>query len=237
MLTILPQPLKVTLKHALHRLLPGSCLLCTADCANALLCDACTADLPALPPHACPQCGEQTTHGERCGACLKAPPAFAKTYALFRYEFPVDRIIQAFKYGHQLTMADWAGERLAQVINAAEYDLLIPLPLHPQRLRERGFNQSVEIARRIARHTGIPLDQQTLIRTRATAPQAELAMKERARNVRGAFECQTDHSGRRLLLIDDVMTTGATLREAARVLKLHGAATIHIAVIARALKY
>ena len=237
MLEILPQPLKRTLKHLQQRLMPGSCLLCAADSGGTLLCPACVTDLPALPEFRCPQCGEQTTHGERCGACLKEPPAFTRVDALFRYEFPVDRIIQAFKYGHQLALADWAGERLAKIIDEKDYDLLIPLPLHPQRLRERGFNQSVEIARHIASQTGIPLDHQTLIRTRATAPQAELALKERARNVRGAFECRADHSGRRILLIDDVMTTGATLREAARVLKLHGAAVINIAVIARALKH
>ena len=233
---ILPQPFKHAIKHLQQHLMPGSCLLCAADSGNTLLCSACAADLPALPEYCCPQCGEQTTHGERCGACLKDSPAFTKTHALFRYEFPVDRIIQAFKYGHQLALADWAGERLAEIINTTDYDLLIPLPLHPERLRERGFNQSVEIARRIARHTSITLDHQTLIRSRATAPQAELALKERSRNVRGAFECRGDLSGRRILLIDDVMTSGATLREAARVLKLHGATEIHIAVIARALK-
>ncbi len=234
---ILPQPISLALKHLQQHLMPGSCLLCAADSSSTLLCPACTADLPALPEHCCPQCGEQTTHGERCGACLKEPPAFTRIHALFRYEFPVDRIIQAFKYGHQLALANWAGERLAEIINAADYDLMIPLPLHPERLRQRGFNQSIEIARCIASHTNIPFDHQALIRNRATAPQAELAMKERSRNVRGAFECRGDLSGYRILLVDDVMTTGATLREAARVLNLHGAATIHIAVIARALKH
>lgn len=237
MLSILPQPLQLALKQLQHSLLPGSCLLCGSDSEALLLCRACNADLPSLPAQRCPQCSEQTTHGERCGACLKEPPTFEKTLAIFRYEFPVDRIIHAFKYGHQIAVAEWAAELIAHQIEAAEYDLLIPMPLHPERLRERGFNQSVEIARRIASKKKLLLDSLSLIRRRATQSQAELPMKERASNVRGAFECKTDLSTRRILLIDDVMTTGATLREAARVVKLHGAAQIHIAVVARALKH
>jgi predicted amidophosphoribosyltransferase len=108
--------------------------------------------------------------------------------------------------------------------------------LHPDRLRERGFNQSAEIARAVSRQTGIPLALASLVRTRPTPPQAALPLKERAGNVRGAFECGADLAGRRVLLVDDVMTSGATLRECARVLKLHGAATITVAVVARALR-
>ena len=237
MLSILPQPLKHVLKHLSQMLLPGSCLLCGADSGTQLLCAGCNADLPLAPQQHCPQCGEQTTHSERCGACLKDPPAFTRTTAIFSYEFPVDRIIHAFKYGHQLAIADWAADIVAQALTGQQYDRIIPLPLHPERLRQRGFNQSAEIARRLSKKLGLALDCTSLIRTRATTPQAELALKERARNVRGAFECQGDLSGQRILLIDDVMTTGATLREAARILKLHGAAQIDIAVIARALKH
>ena len=237
MLSILPQPLKRTLKQLSQTLLPGSCLLCGADSGTQLLCAGCDADLPLAPQQHCPQCGEQTTHGERCGACLKDPPAFTRTTAIFSYEFPVDRIIHAFKYGHQLAIADWAAEILARQPSVQKYDLLIPLPLHTDRLCQRGFNQSAEIARRLSKMLGLPLDSSSLIRTRATTPQAELALKERARNVRGAFECQRDLSGQRLLLVDDVMTTGATLREASRVIKLHGALHIDVAVIARAYKH
>jgi ComF family protein len=237
MFSILPQPLKHALKQLSQTLLPGSCLLCGADSGTQLLCTGCHADLPPAPQQRCPQCGEQTTHSERCGACLKDPPAFTHTTAIFSYEFPVDRIIHAFKYGHQLAIADWAAEIVAQALAGQQYDLIIPLPLHPDRLRQRGFNQSAEIARRLGKKLGLALDYTSLIRTRATTPQAELALKERAGNVRCAFECQNDLSGQRLLLIDDVMTTGATLREAARILKLHGAAQIDIAVIARALKH
>lgn len=113
----------------------------------------------------------------------------------------------------------------------------MPLPLHAQRLAERGFNQAVEIATHLEKRLKIPVDRYSLQRTRATPAQAELPLKERHRNVRGAFECRSDFSGRHLLLLDDVMTSGATASECARVLKLHGAASVTVAVAARALKH
>jgi ComF family protein len=234
--SILPQPLRIALNRVAASLLPGSCLLCAADSGAGLLCPACAADLPRLPAALCPQCGDATTLGERCGACLKDPPAFARTLAVFRYEFPVDRLIQALKYGHQLPLAAWFGAGLGQLPDAADHDLVLPLPLHPSRLRARGFNQSLEIARPVARALGIAIDPALLSRTRATPPQADLPLKERAGNVRGAFACGGDLAGQRVLLVDDVMTTGATLREAARILKLHGAARVTVAVAARALR-
>ena len=235
-MSILPQPLRTALNRVAARLLPGSCLLCAADSAAGLLCAACAADLPQLPAALCPQCGDETTLGERCGACLKDPPAFARTIALFRYEFPVNRLIQALKYGHQLPLAAWFGARLGRMLVAADHDLVLPLPLHPTRLRTRGFNQSLEIARPVARALGVAIDPTLLSRTRATPPQADLPLKERGKNVRGAFECAGDLAGKRVLLVDDVMTTGSTLREAARILKLHGAGPITVAVAARALR-
>lgn len=234
---ILPQPARQSLLRladkALARYLPGSCLLCGADSARDLLCPDCLADLPLSPSAACPQCGIATTFSERCGACLNKPPHFDQTQTLFRYEFPVDRIIQAFKYGHQLAIGHWLGRSLAEHINPA-IDLIIPMPLHTERLRERGFNQSMEIAAIVGKCRKIRVDRSSLERIRATLPQASLPLKERQKNVRGAFECRHDMSGKHVLLIDDVMTTGATLDECARVLKLHGAAEVSVAVAARA---
>lgn len=238
-LSILPHPgaLKELACRLENSLLPSSCLLCASDSRHELLCPDCAADLPLLPDHRCPLCAEQTTHGERCGACLKDPPYFDRTIALLRYDFPLDRIIHALKYGHQLAVAQWCGRRLARQLAANDFDYIIPLPLHTERLRERGFNQSAEIARALGNCLDLPVDRSAVVRTRATPPQADLAHKERRRNVRGAFECRADFSGRRLLLLDDVMTTGATVNECARVLKLHGAASITVGVIARALKH
>ncbi len=216
-------------------LLPQSCLLCGSD-SSSLLCADCNTDLPGLAATRCPQCSIETTYGERCGACLKEAPHFDRTIAAFRYDFPVDRIIHALKYGHQLAVADWLGKQLATYLEA-DNQLIIPLPLHPDRLRERGFNQSAEIARVIGNQLDLTVDRNSTLRNRATPRQADLPLKERHKNVRGAFECQADLSGRKILLIDDVMTTGATVNECARVLKQQGAVEITIIVAARALKH
>lgn len=238
-MSILPQPdgLKRLGRKILDAVLPGSCLLCGADSQGSLLCISCTDDLPALSHALCPICADQTTRGERCGACLREAPHFARTIALFRYDFPVDRIVHALKYGHQLAVANWSAQRLAERLTTDTYDRIIALPLHAERLRERGFNQSAEIAKAFQFWAKIPVDRGNVLRTRATPPQAELPHKARHKNVRGAFECRADFTGQRLLLIDDVMTTGATANECARVLKLHGAAEVTVAVIARALKH
>jgi ComF family protein len=236
MLSILPQRLRDILKRAVARVLPGSCLLCGADSDDAVLCPPCAADLPALAATRCPQCAEPTTHGERCGACLKDEPAFARTFAVYRYDFPVDRLVQALKYGHQLAPAAWFGERIARLTHPAAHDRVMPMPLHPDRLRERGFNQATEIARHAAAALALPLDPFSLSRTRPTPAQAALPLKERSANVRGAFACSTNLGGDRILLVDDVMTSGATVRECARILRLHGAADVSVGVAARAVR-
>lgn len=220
----------------LNNALPGSCLLCGTDSSGDLLCPACSADLPMPPSTCCPQCADRTTYGERCGACLKEAPHFDRTVAVFRYDFPVDRIVHALKYGHQLAVAEWLARQLAGLIEPGE-KLILPLPLHPGRLSERGFNQSMEIARGLGNRLNLAVDRSSLVRNRPTPPQADLPLKERHKNVRGAFECTADMTGKNILLIDDVMTTGATLNECARVLKLHGATCITAAVAARALKH
>ena len=163
-MSILPQPLRQALKHVaqgLSNALPGSCLLCGEDSASRVICADCLAELPGMPPQCCPSCAEQTSYGERCGACLHKAPHFDKVIAGFRYDFPVDRIIHSLKYGHQLSVAEWFGERLSTQLTASDHDLIIPLPLHPARLLERGFNQSMEIARAL----GKVLDRRSSITT------------------------------------------------------------------------
>ncbi len=238
-LSILPQPdgLKRLGRKILDAALPGSCLLCGADSQGSLLCPPCTNDLPLLPKALCPICAVPTTHGERCGACLREKPHFDRAIALFCYDFPADRIVHALKYGHQLAVANWTGQKLAELASANAFDCIVPLPLHAERLQERGFNQSAEIAKAFQFWAKVPDDRGNVLRTRITPPQASMPHKERHKNVRGAFECRADFTGKRLLLIDDVMTTGATANECARVLKLHGAAEVTVAVIARALKH
>lgn len=218
-------------------LLPSSCLLCGENSPGSLLCPPCTADLPYLPAMRCPQCATPTPAGERCGACLSTPPQVDVCNALLHYAFPADRIIHALKYGHQLAVADWLGDRMSEILAGFSGDLIVPLPLHPTRLQQRGFNQAAEIARRISQRLRIPLDLDHLLRTRATPPQAGLALTARPRNVHNAFTAQLDFSKKHILLVDDVMTSGASLNECARILKLHGARQVSAAIAARALRH
>ena len=216
--------------------LPQCCLLCGGDSHPALLCAACDADLPRLPRTLCGRCALPIVRAQVCGACLDRPPHFDGVSAVFAYRFPLDALIQALKYGGNLAVAGVLGQTLAQAVAAERVDAIVPMPLSVQRLRERGFNQAHEIARSVARATGIPVAADACRRVIDTAAQAMLPWKERARNVRGAFVCDADLSGRSVAVVDDVMTTGATLDELAKNLKRAGAAEVRGWVVARALK-
>jgi ComF family protein len=146
----------------------------------------------------------------------------------------VDGLIHALKYGGQLALAELFAHKLHQRLGKAiDVDLIIPLPLHPARLAERGFNQAAEIAKSLSRLTGIAMDAQVARRVRNTAPQTALPWPERAANMRQAFACEPGVSGLSLAVVDDVMTTGATLNEFARTLKRSGAARVENWVVAR----
>ena len=217
-------------------LLPQDCFLCAAPSGDSLLCPACAAGLPLLTSERCPICALPTPASSICGACLKHMPHFDATEAVFRYEFPVDSLIHSLKYAHRIASADFLGKALARMASPFRPDLIVPVPLSAARLAERGFNQSVEIARPLARALGSPLEISRIHRRRDTTPQASLPWKERARNIRHAFECDVDLTDKTVFVVDDVMTTGATLDELARTLKAHGAARVENRVLARALK-
>jgi ComF family protein len=151
---------------------------------------------------------------------------------LWRYEFPCDRLVQALKYRARLALAGFFARNLASR-PLPEIDLVVPMPLHPKRLAERGFHQALEIARGVARHLGKPIEPRGVLRVKDTLPQTKLPYEERAKNVRGAFLCRLDLSGASVAVVDDVMTTGATLNELARALKRAGAARVENLVIAR----
>lgn len=225
------------LRHGLAAVIPQDCLLCRAAAGDRLLCAACTEALPRLSPECCPVCALPTPGAQTCGPCLRQPPHFDATRAVFRYEFPLDRLVQSLKYAHRLASADFLGRELACLPTPLPAcDLILPVPLAAPRLAERGFNQALELARPLARSCGVPLETRHVRRHRDTTPQASLPWKERAKNIRHAFECDIDLAGMNVVVVDDVMTTGATLDELARTLKAHGAIRVENRVLARALK-
>jgi len=221
------------LRARLARSLFGQdCVLCTAASGDELLCAGCAADLPRLD-EACPLCAGPSPGGAVCGGCTTRPPAFDATLAAWRYEFPVDRLVLALKFGRRLALAHALGAALAGAVRGRRVDALVPMPLAAGRLAERGFNQALEIARHVARRSGVAIESGLAQRVRDTAPQTDLPHDARAANVRGAFECAAGAAGRTLAVVDDVMTTGATLEELARTLKRAGAARVENWVVAR----
>ena len=219
-----------------HLLLPQDCLLCGIRSVRQQPCPDCRQDLPFHHGDACPVCGIPSPQAEICGNCLKHPPHFDATCAAFIYAFPLDALLRALKYQGRLAIAELAGTLLAQrVASRPRPDLVIPMPLHPQRLRERGFNQASEIARVVARRIAVPLAMDAVLRIRATEPQAGLPLERRGKNIRKAFACTQDLTQKRIAIVDDVMTSGASLNELARTLKAAGAAHVECWVTARTL--
>lgn len=216
------------------------CLLCGASTRSGLLCAGCADDLPRLSDARCPCCALPTAQGEFCGGCLRHPPAFDRAEAVFRYAYPLDGLVHALKFRDELPVARFFARHLAERLRAAgmdagRIDRIVPMPLHPRRLRERGFNQAGEIARHLARLLGIPVAYGALIRARDAAPQAGLPLKSRIKNLRGAFSAAEDLSGLRVALVDDVMTSGASMHELAKVARAAGAKEVSAWIVARTL--
>ncbi len=234
----IPVPLRTALngltKGVENALLAQDCFLCGAASGAAFLCPACRDTLPRLPASRCPICALPTAAGEACGSCLRRPPNFDATFAEYAYAFPVDRLVQALKYEHRLAVAAFFGAGIADAFTPAA-EMVVAMPLHSARLRERGFNQALEIARFAVTQWRIRVEPEAVERTDDGPPQASLPWRERRRNVRGAFLCRADLSGRHALVVDDVMTSGATLDELARALKARGATRVTNCVVARTL--
>ncbi len=227
----------LNIRPFLARLLPAQpCLLCGAMSHDGLCCAACAAELPRLSAPHCPVCALPTLAGEVCGQCLKDPPPFDRTLAAFSYSFPINQLIKALKFHERLVLVNFLADQLVKQADTHP-DCLLALPLHPSRLRERGFNQSQLLAARIAKRTGIPLLTDACRRVRDTPPQSALPWKERGKNMRGAFEVMAlaDIRGKHVAIVDDVMTTGASTGELARALKHAGAGEVSVWVVARTL--
>jgi ComF family protein len=219
---------------------PPTCLLCGAPGSDGLdLCAGCLDDFPRnLNP--CRRCAlplpEAAPTNALCGACLKKTPPFERCLAPLLYQHPVGELVSGLKFQQKLSHGRVMAALLLDYIEQ-ELDeppqLLIPVPLHKSRLRERGYNQALELARPLSRHLGIPLDYRSCHRTRSTEPQSALQLKERHKNVRGAFELKGKIPARHVALVDDVVTTGNTVTELARLLKRHGIKRVDVWAVAR----
>lgn len=217
-------------------LLPQSCLLCGARARGTLLCPACAGDLPQLPAARCPICAMPSVGDAVCGACQRRPPAFTRTDAARAFDHPLDALIRHCKYDGVVALAALFAELLADTLASRQpVDLVLPMPLHPARLAQRGFNQAAEIARRLAPAIGLPWRADACRRLRDTPPQAGMSLDDRRRNLRGAFACDLPLTGLRIALLDDVMTSGSSLDELARTVRGAGAVEVHAWVVARAL--
>lgn len=227
------------LERLLNGLYPPLCILCGAGLAGEIdFCAGCHADLPWLG-HSCPGCASPLVAAGtavHCGRCQRRPPPFERAVAALRYEFPADRLVQSFKFEGRLSYGASLGRLLAECIAAGSEELpecLVPVPLHPARLAERGYNQAQELSRAVAKRLRMPIAAGLARRRRPTAMQTGLDAAARRRNVRDAFEIR-GRPPRSVAIVDDVLTTASTVGELARALRAAGAARIEVWALARA---
>jgi ComF family protein len=227
----------------LSRFLPPACPLCGGAFplpASDPFCTRCMATVTPLPAAQCSRCAlpfvaSSAESPHLCGRCIQDPPAYAVTYAAALYEGQLRTAIGNFKF-HQRPNLDrplalLLAARLPESLNV---DLLVPVPLHPARLRERTYNQAWLLARELGRQYNLPASHDALVKCRVTEPQQILSARQRRENLRGAFVLKKDIKGRKILVVDDVMTTGVTLDLCSQVLLAGGAERVDVAVVARA---
>lgn len=241
-LTSLPRLLSRFLSQSLSQLLPSHCALCGMGC-EGVVCPPCRAQYAAPRTRCCARCANPLPGAFEadpvCGACLSYPPEYDATVAAVDYAAPLDQLVLQLKFGARLALAPWFAHMLVDAVLERRSlplpDLLCPVPLGPGRLVERGFNQALEIAKPLSKALGVELHPTLAARTTETQAQSGVAPSERAENIRGAFAV-TDPDrvlGRHIGLVDDVMTSGHTLRELAATFKRFGAARVTNLVFAR----
>jgi ComF family protein len=219
--------------------LPGRCAVCRGWGRGAVCATCLARGTPARVR--CTRCAIEVPAGQAvCGACLRDPPPWDAAVTAFDYAAPWDHLIARFKFHAALDLAPLFVAHLAAAAAGASAEapaLLLPMPLGAARLRERGYNQAWELARRLARRLGLRADAGLLLRVRDTPHQVDLPFDRRAANVRDAFAVEplrrAELAGLDVALVDDVMTTGATAAEATRVLRAAGAARVRIWIVAR----
>jgi len=219
-------------------LVPAACLFCGLS-RGSDICSNCQQWLPILP-HSCYQCARSlpasSSQPALCGHCLTSPPPIERTIAGFPYQAPIGYCITALKFKQQLAYASALGRLFAEKIqrqNQPLPDILLPVPLHPKRLKERGFNQALEIARPLSKRLGVAIDHAGVRRIRHTEAQSSLRASRRKQNMQAAFLVHHDYSQARIAIIDDVMTTGSTVYALAEALRQAGASHIEVWCLAR----
>ena len=230
--------LRFILPWLLDKLLPGSCLLCGGVSQDALCSSCCVRhiDWHILRCTVCAIRLPGLSHVSHCGTCLNHPPAFDATFAATDYAPPIDHLVQHLKFHARLPLAKAFGRILSDMPTPpAMPDLLLAVPLSLERLAERGFNQSLEIARTLAHRWNLPMSGTVCVRVKHTQAQASLPLHQRRVNMRHAYAVQNSRliANKRVGIVDDVMTTGHTLNELAQCLKRHGATHVTNFVVAR----
>lgn len=218
----------------LNLLYPPRCVGCRR--IGVSLCAECIEQFPRVEPPFCARCGDQVVAEGLCTRCRTSPLQIERIRAVVYFEGVLREALHQLKYQGRTALAEPLGGLMAAywVQHALSADIVVPVPLHAARLRERGYNQAALLARAMTRRIGLALDEQTLVRERATAPQVDLDASQRKENVRGAFRCSARTlTGRRVLLVDDVCTTGATLEACAIALYEGGASSVQALTLAR----
>jgi len=218
----------------LDLLLPLRCLGCGRE--GDLICPSCRQSLPRMRLPLCQRCGATVSEGNLCHSCINHPLTIDGIRSIFLFQGTVRQAILQLKYKHLKALAVPLGQLLAEYLGShpLKGEVLIPVPLYPKRLRERGYNQASLLAKELGKLVGLPVEDDTLIRVKDSVPQARTRSAiERRQNVQDAFACNQRLEGRQILLIDDVCTTGATLDACASALKAAGAGSVWGLTVAR----
>jgi len=219
----------------LDLLFPPRCVSCRE--IGSLLCTKCRDEFELVEPPLCPHCGRPMTSDRLCSLCRREPLQIDGIRSVAYFEGTLREVIHHFKYYNKQDLAIPLGKLMGDYWekNPLPAEIIVPVPLHVDRLRERGYNQAALLAREFGRSTGLPISENSLVRVRATRPQVELSVQERKENVCDAFRCSSaELKDRRVLLIDDVCTTGATLEACSIALRQADVRSVWALTLARA---
>lgn len=227
------------MKYAQLVLRPSHCYLCDSinNHPEIAICEACISELPYKNQY-CSRCALpiETDDSPVCGNCISNPPSYDILLSPFEYQFPIDKFITELKFRKKLYNAATLGHLFTQYIKAQAKplpDCIIPVPLHPKRLQQRGYNQALEIARSISKNLKIPIDRQLCQRVINTEPQSDLTADERQKNIKNAFKINQQRHYKHVVIFDDVVTTGQTVEVLAALLREHNIKIIQVWSIAR----